>query len=111
MKTYIHLQLIAFLVSFLTVSIFAHEENRFVQHLFSLSNIFHYYVFVNPLGEFSKRAFLNGKMDLTAVEGLGDLISAETEMQRAQALNQMSGSLGSLYESWRDRIAKVYRTT
>ncbi|ODN03538.1 tRNA modification GTPase GTPBP3, mitochondrial [Orchesella cincta] len=57
-------------------------------------------------GEFSKRAFLNGKMDLTEVEGLGDLISAETEMQRAQALNQMSGSLGSLYESWRDRIAK-----
>lgn len=72
-----------------------------------LSNIFHYYVFLNPQGEFSKRAFLNGKMDLTAVEGLGDLISAETEMQRAQALNQMSGSLGSLYESWRDRIAKV----
>lgn len=65
-------------------------------------------MFFYSLGEFSKRAFLNGKMDLTAVEGLGDLISAETEMQRAQALNQMSGSLGSLYESWRDRIAKVY---
>lgn len=58
-------------------------------------------------GEFSRRAFLNGKMDLTSIEGLGDLITAETEMQRVQALNQMSGSLGSLYESWRDRLAKV----
>lgn len=47
-------------------------------------------------------------MDLTEVEGLSDLISAETEMQRTQALNQMSGSLGSLYEPWRNRIAKVH---
>ncbi len=46
-------------------------------------------------------------MDLTEIDGLGDLIAAETEMQRLQALNQMSGSLGNIYESWRDRIAKV----
>ena len=59
------------------------------------------------VGEFTKRAFLNGKMDLTEIDGLSDLISAETEMQRLQALNQMSGSLGKLYESWRDGIAKV----
>jgi len=58
-------------------------------------------------GEFTKRAFLNGKMDLTEVDGLSDLISAETEMQRIQAINQLGGSLGRLYESWRDRIAKV----
>ncbi|CAG7817534.1 unnamed protein product [Allacma fusca] len=57
-------------------------------------------------GEFTKRAFLNGKMDLTEVDGLGDLISSETEMQRVQALNQMTGSLGKLYESWRNDIAK-----
>lgn len=69
--------------------------------------MFVFVVFLFAEGEFSKRAFLNGKMDLTAVEGLGDLISAETEMQRAQALSQMSGNLGSLYESWRDRIARV----
>jgi tRNA modification GTPase len=69
----------------------------------------HYELFllVANLGEFTRRAFLNNKMDLTEVDGLGDLIAAETEMQRVQALNQMSGSLAKLYEAWRNRIAKV----
>lgn len=52
-------------------------------------------------GEFTKRAFQNGKLDLTAVEGLADLIAAETEAQRRQALRQYRGELGKLYESWR----------
>jgi tRNA modification GTPase len=52
-------------------------------------------------GEFSRRAFDNGRMDLTEVEGLADLINAETEGQRRQALRQMEGALGSLYEEWR----------
>ena len=57
-------------------------------------------------GEFSKRAFLNGKMDLTQTEGLADLIAAETEMQRQQALRQADGALGRLYAEWRaDLIA------
>lgn len=55
-------------------------------------------------GEFTYRAFLNGKMDLTAVEGLADLIAAETEAQRRQALRQGEGRLGSLYDSWRKDI-------
>ena len=46
-------------------------------------------------GDFTKRAFFNGKLDLTAVEGLGDLIHAETEAQRKQALRQMEVSEGS----------------
>lgn len=57
-------------------------------------------------GEFSKRAFLNGKMDLTEVEGLGDLIHAETEVQRRQALRQMDGDLSKLYQDWRHRFIK-----
>ncbi|XP_022087007.1 tRNA modification GTPase GTPBP3, mitochondrial-like [Acanthaster planci] len=57
-------------------------------------------------GEFTKRAFLNGKLDLTEVEGLGDLIHAETEAQRRQALRQMEGDLGKLYEAWRWRLVK-----
>ncbi|XP_038077003.1 tRNA modification GTPase GTPBP3, mitochondrial-like isoform X2 [Patiria miniata] len=57
-------------------------------------------------GEFTKRAFLNGKLDLTEVEGLGDLIQAETEAQRRQALRQMEGDLGQLYEAWRLRLIK-----
>ena len=46
-------------------------------------------------GEFTRRAFENGKLDLTAVEGLADLVAAETEGQRRQALRQLQGALGS----------------
>lgn len=51
-------------------------------------------------GEFTRRAFHAGKLGLTEVEGLGDLIHAETEAQRRQALRQMSGELGQLYQDW-----------
>lgn len=52
-------------------------------------------------GEFTRRAFENGKLDLTEVEGLADLVDAETEGQRRQALRQMDGALSRLYEGWR----------
>lgn len=52
-------------------------------------------------GEFTRRAFENGKLDLTQAEGLADLVDAETEGQRRQALRQMQGGLRALYESWR----------
>lgn len=55
-------------------------------------------------GEFTRRAFEHGKMDLTAAEGLGDLVNAETEAQARQALRQMQGELGRLYEDWRGRL-------
>lgn len=55
-------------------------------------------------GEFTRRAFDNGKMDLTEAEGLADLINAETEGQRRQALRQMDGNLKVLYEGWRHEI-------
>lgn len=55
-------------------------------------------------GEFTRRAFINGKLDLTSVEGLSDLIAAQTEAQRKQALEQTSGSLRKLYESWRTSL-------
>ncbi|VAX08668.1 tRNA-5-carboxymethylaminomethyl-2-thiouridine(34)synthesis protein MnmE, partial [hydrothermal vent metagenome] len=55
-------------------------------------------------GEFTRRAFDNGKMDLTAAEGLADLINAETEAQRRQALRLMDGRLADLYEGWRSEI-------
>ncbi|MEX2249259.1 MAG: tRNA uridine-5-carboxymethylaminomethyl(34) synthesis GTPase MnmE, partial [Parvibaculum sp.] len=47
------------------------------------------------------------KLDLTEVEGLADLIDAETEAQRAQALRQMEGALGKLYEGWRARLVRL----
>ncbi|CAM9989677.1 unnamed protein product [Lampetra fluviatilis] len=55
-------------------------------------------------GDFTKRAFQNGRLELTEVEGLGDLIHAETEAQRRQALRQMEGDLGRLYSAWSDRL-------
>lgn len=58
-------------------------------------------------GEFTRRAFQNGKMDLTAAEAVADLIAAETEAQRGQALAQMGGALTLLYEGWRERLTRV----
>ncbi len=58
-------------------------------------------------GEFTRRAFENGKMDLTEAEGLADLIDAETSAQRRQALRQMEGALGGIYEDWRSRLIQV----
>ena len=58
-------------------------------------------------GEFSRRAFYNGKMDLTEADGLADLIDAETTLQRKVALEQMGGTLLSLYDDWRNRLVSV----
>ena len=58
-------------------------------------------------GEFTRRAVENGKFDLTEAEGIGDLIEAETEAQRRQALQQMSGGLGARCAEWRQRLIKV----
>ena len=58
-------------------------------------------------GEFTRRAFENGRLDLTEVEGLADLIAAETEQQRRQALAQADGALSRLYESWRARLIEA----
>ncbi|MBL0374149.1 tRNA uridine-5-carboxymethylaminomethyl(34) synthesis GTPase MnmE [Rhizobium sp. KVB221] len=58
-------------------------------------------------GEFSRRAFENGKLDLVEIEGLADLISAETEMQRRLALEQSSGHLSALYQSWMNRLTRA----
>jgi tRNA modification GTPase len=55
-------------------------------------------------GEFTRRAFENGRLDLTAAEALADLIAAETASQRRQALDQLGGSLGKLYENWRAEL-------
>ena len=58
-------------------------------------------------GEFTRRAYQAGKLDLTAAEGLADLVAAETETQRRQAFRQMEGALGGLYQSWREAIVRA----
>jgi tRNA modification GTPase len=58
-------------------------------------------------GEFTRRAFENGKLDLTAVEGLADLIAAETPAQRRQAFRQLKGLIGDRAEAWRRRLIEA----
>jgi tRNA modification GTPase len=55
-------------------------------------------------GEFTRRAFLNGRMDLIEAEAVGDLVEAETSAQRVQALRQLDGALGAIYHDWADRL-------
>jgi tRNA modification GTPase len=58
-------------------------------------------------GEFSRRAFENGKLDLTQAEAIADLVDAESEAQRQQALRQLGGELKAQYGDWRDRLTKI----
>ena len=58
-------------------------------------------------GEFTRRAFTAGRLDLTEAEGIADLIAAETEAQRRQALRQMEGGLHTLYEGWRSGLLEA----
>lgn len=55
-------------------------------------------------GEFTRRAFENGKLDLVEIEGLGDLLEAETENQRRQALARFEGGLSLRIDTWRDQL-------
>ena len=58
-------------------------------------------------GEFTRRAFDNDRMDLLEVEGLADLIAAETEAQRRLAMNQAGGALAAIYDGWRQRLTRA----
>ena len=58
-------------------------------------------------GEFTRRAFENGKLDLAQAEAVADLVDAETEGKRRQALAQLEGALGRRYEAWRDRLLEA----
>ena len=58
-------------------------------------------------GEFTKRAFQNGKINLLKAESIADLISSETEIQRKQAIKIMSGKFSDQYDSWRDKLLKI----
>ena len=58
-------------------------------------------------GEFTRRAFENGNLDLTQAEAVGDLIHAETEAQKQLALNQMGGALSNLYQAWAEKLVRA----
>ena len=59
-------------------------------------------------GEFTRRAFEAGRLDLTEAEGIADLVAAETEAQRRQALAQIEGGLHRLYDGWRERLMALW---
>lgn len=58
-------------------------------------------------GEFARRAFYNSKLDLTSIEGLADLLAAETQAQQQQAIRQYQGELGQLYDGWRQKLIRL----
>src|SRR5437660_475735 len=58
-------------------------------------------------GEFTRRAFHHGKLDLTQAEAIADLTAAETEAQRRQAICQLDGALGALYRGWGERLLRL----
>lgn len=80
-----------------------HGSRAVVQRMFEILGSFSG-VRLAEQGEFTKRAFLNGKLDLAEAEALADLIEAETEAQRRFALSNASGGQSALYESWRERL-------
>ncbi|TRW98786.1 tRNA uridine-5-carboxymethylaminomethyl(34) synthesis GTPase MnmE [Paracoccus sp. M683] len=58
-------------------------------------------------GEFTRRAFLNGRMDLSEIEALSDLLSAETELQRRQAMRAADGEIGRMSDRWRQMLIRA----
>ena len=85
------------------VELHIHGSRAVINLVINILSDFNNFRLANP-GEFSRRAFLNGKMDLTAAEGLSDLIEAETLIQQQQAMRQMQGALANLYDTWKHKL-------
>lgn len=89
-----------------TVELFTHGSIAVIDSIYEALSTFNEARIAEP-GEFTKQAFLNGKLDLTQVEAVADLIDAETESQRMLALSNTNGELSKLYNSWRDELVKI----
>ena len=83
-----------------------HGSRAVLSRLLSVLTALHGLRLAEP-GEFTRRAFEAGKLDLAAVEGLADLIDSETEWQRKQALRQMEGALGQAAAAWRSGLIEA----
>lgn len=82
-----------------------------LEEIYSFHDAEHIFVRPAEAGEFSHRAFLNGKMDLTAAEAVADLVDAQTKEQKNQALKQMKGELGVRFDGWRSQIMHLLAHT
>ncbi len=89
-----------------TVELFTHGSIAVIDSIYEALSTFKEARIAEP-GEFTKQAFINGKLDLTQVEAVADLIDAETESQRKLALSNTNGELSKLYNSWRDELVKI----
>ncbi len=83
-----------------------HASHFILKKIFEILSEFES-VRIAEAGEFSKRAFLNGKIDLVQAEAIPDLIASETASQHKQALRQLAGKLGEIYENWRVRLIEI----
>ena len=84
---------------------YLHGSHAIIQEFYSVLDSQPNHRMAEP-GEFTRRAFENDKMDLTEAEAVADLINAQTQLQKSQALKQLDGSLKSLYEGWSERLKK-----
>ena len=89
-----------------TVEINCHGSKAVIKSFLAALSVLPDFRLAEP-GEFSRRSFYNGKMDLTEADGLADLIDAETSLQQKVALQQMGGNLFNLYNDWRSRLVSV----
>lgn len=89
-----------------SVEIHTHGSLAVIKQLNQVLSSIHGLRLAEP-GEFAKRSFINGKMDLTAAEGLADLIDAETEFQHKQAIRQLGGGLEKIYDKWRRELLSL----
>lgn len=89
-----------------TVEINCHGSKAVIRSFLDALSLLPDFRLAEP-GEFSRRAFYNGKIDLTKAEALADLIEAETAMQQKVALSQMEGRLFNLYNDWRTRLVNM----
>ncbi len=89
-----------------TVEIYTHGSLAVIDSVYEALSKFKDARIAEP-GEFTRQAFINGKLDLTQVEAVADLIDAETESQRKLALSNTNGELSKLYNSWREELVKI----
>ena len=87
------------------VELHLHGGKAVLQAVTDVLSVIPHFRLAEP-GEFTRRAFEHGRLDLTEAEAIADLVHAETEAQRKQALRQMEGALGQIYKAWRERLAR-----
>jgi tRNA modification GTPase len=88
------------------VELHCHGSEAVLEELFEVLGNFPFTRIAEP-GEFTRRAFENGKMDLTEAEAVHDLINAQTSLQKQAALSNVNGQLSTLYHGWADRLLKL----